>query len=216
MKVIEIFKSINGEGLKSGLLSVFVRFEGCNLRCPYCDTKYSYINAKYKEMSQDEIINYIDNSNVLNVTLTGGEPLLQDGIFDLIKKLTKKGYNVEIETNGSIDISNYKKFKNVFVTLDYKTPSSKMEAKMNLDNYKFIDKNDVVKFCCGTKEDLLKAKEIIKKYKLEEYTNPFISPIYGEINLEEIVEFLKDNDLVNTRLQLQIHKIIWDKDKRGV
>ena len=216
MKVIEIFKSINGEGLKSGLLSVFVRFEGCNLRCPYCDTKYSYINPKYSVMSIDEIISYIDKANVLNVTLTGGEPLLQDGIYDLVKKISSKGYKVEIETNGSVDIKEYKKLDNVFITLDYKTPSSLMEKFMNLDNYKYIDKNDVVKFCCGTSNDLEKSKEIIKKYKLEEYTNPFISPIYGEINLEEIVEFLKDNDLVNTRLQLQIHKIIWDKDKRGV
>ena len=91
-----------------------------------------------------------------------------------------------------------------------------MEDKMNLENYKYLGKNDVVKFVCGSDIDLLKAKEIILKYHLNEYTNPFISPMFGEIELEKIVDFMKDNNLNGVRLQLQIHKIIWDKDKRGV
>jgi len=216
MKVIEMFLSINGEGLKSGMLATFVRFANCNLRCPYCDTKYSYENPKYEELSIDEIVERIDNYKAKYVTLTGGEPLIQDGILDLINILSKKGYRIELETNGSIDISKYVGIKGVCFTLDYKGPSSLMEHKMNLDNYKYLTKNDVVKFVCGDNLDLIKAKEIITKYNLEEITNPFLSPIYGEINLEDMVNFMKDNNLSGTRLQLQIHKIIWDKDKRGV
>lgn len=216
MKVIEKFLSINGEGLKSGELAVFIRFMGCNLRCPYCDTKYSYINPKYEELSIDEIVKYIKSCNVFNVTLTGGEPLLQDGIYDLIIKLSNLGYRIELETNGAIDIKKYVGIKGVVFTLDYKGPSSLMEDKMILDNYKYLGKNDVVKFVCGDINDLNRAKEIILKYHLNEITNPFLSPMYQKISLPLMVDFMKDNNLCNTRLQIQIHKIIWDKDKRGV
>ncbi len=216
MKVIEKFLSINGEGLRSGELAVFIRFQGCNLRCPYCDTKYSYINPKYQELEVEEIIDYIKSTNVNNVTLTGGEPLIQPDVDKLINELSNLGYRVELETNGSVDISKYVGLNGVSFTLDYKGPSSLMEDKMNLENYKYLGKNDVVKFVCGSDLDLLKAKEIILKYHLNEYTNPFISPMFGEIELEKIVDFMKDNNLNGVRLQLQIHKIIWDKDKRGV
>lgn len=216
MKVIELFLSVNGEGLKSGELATFVRFAGCNLRCPYCDTKYSYENPKYIEMSIDEIISKIESFKAYNVTLTGGEPLIQKNIDILIKKLSDKGYRVELETNGSVDISKYVGLKGVAFTLDYKGPTSLMEDKMLLDNYKYLTKNDVVKFVCGSTKDLEKARDIILKYKLDEITNPFLSPVFGEISLEGMVDFMKENNLNNVRLQLQIHKIIWDKDKRGV
>jgi 7-carboxy-7-deazaguanine synthase len=216
MKVIELFLSVNGEGLKSGELATFVRFAGCNLRCPYCDTKYSYENPKYIEMSIDEIISKIESFKAYNVTLTGGEPLIQKDIDILIKKLSDKGYRVELETNGSVDISKYVGLKGVTFTLDYKGPTSLMEDKMLLDNYKYLTKNDVVKFVCGSTKDLEKARDIILKYKLDEITNPFLSPVFGEISLEGMVDFMKENNLNHVRLQLQIHKIIWDKDKRGV
>lgn len=216
MKVIELFLSVNGEGLKSGELATFVRFAGCNLRCPYCDTKYSYENPKYIEMSIDEIISKIESFKAHNVTLTGGEPLIQKDIDILIKKLSDKGYRVELETNGSVDISKYVGLKGVAFTLDYKGPTSLMEDKMLLDNYKYLTKNDVVKFVCGSTKDLEKARDIILKYKLDEITNPFLSPVFGEISLEGMVDFMKENNLNHVRLQLQIHKIIWDKDKRGV
>ena len=216
MKVIELFLSVNGEGLKSGELATFVRFAGCNLRCPYCDTKYSYENPKYIEMSIDEIISKIESFKAYNVTLTGGEPLIQKDIDILIKKLSDKGYRVELETNGSVDISKYVGLKGVAFTLDYKGPTSLMEDKMLLDNYKYLTKNDVVKFVCGSTKDLEKARDIILKYKLDEITNPFLSPVFGQISLEGMVDFMKENNLNHVRLQLQIHKIIWDKDKRGV
>ena len=216
MKVIELFLSVNGEGLKSGELATFVRFAGCNLRCPYCDTKYSYENPKYIEMSIDEIISKIESFKAYNVTLTGGEPLIQKDIDILIKKLSDKGYRVELETNGSVDISKYVGLKGVAFTLDYKGPTSLMEDKMLLDNYKYLTKNDLVKFVCGSTKDLEKARDIILKYKLDEITNPFLSPVFGEISLEGMVDFMKENNLNHVRFQLQIHKIIWDKDKRGV
>ena len=216
MKVIEKFVSINGEGLKSGELATFIRFADCNLRCPYCDTKYSYINPCFTEESIEDIVNYIQKQNVNNVTLTGGEPLIQEGIDELINRLSHLGYRVELETNGSVDISKYVGLNGVTFTVDYKTLSSKMTKFMLFENYKYLTKNDVVKLVCGTDEDLEDAKRIIKEYELDKITNPFISPIWGEIEFSHIVDFLKENNLNNVRLQLQIHKIIWDKDKRGV
>lgn len=216
MQVIEKFVSINGEGLKQGELAVFIRFMGCNLRCSYCDTTYSFINPTYNEESIDEILDYIKKQNVKNITLTGGEPLIQKDINELIKVLIDNNYNVEIETNGSININNFVNSKNVSYTLDYKLPTSLMENKMNLDNYKNITKKDSVKFVCGNNNDLLKMKEIINKYDLINKTNCIVSPVFNLIKLEDIVNFLIDNNLNGVKMQLQIHKFIWDPNKRGV
>ena len=216
MQVIEKFVSINGEGLRQGELAVFIRFANCNLRCSYCDTRYSFENPIYTDESIDEIINWVNNQNVKNITLTGGEPLIQDGIKELMIKLSNLGYRIEIETNGSIDIKEFLNIKNVSFTLDYKLPVSLMEHKMNLDNYKHITKLDSVKFVCGTNEDLLKTKEIIDKYDLINKTNCMISPVFNMIELPNIVDFMILNNLNDVKLCLQIHKFIWDPNKRGV
>ncbi len=216
MQVIEKFVSINGEGLRQGELALFIRFAGCNLRCSYCDTLYSFENPKYKEESIDDLVKYAKGQNIKNITLTGGEPLLQKDINLLIEKLRKEDFRVEIETNGSIDISKFYNDDKVSYTLDYKLPISLMENKMNLENYNFISKKDSVKFVCGTKEDLEKAKTIILKYDLQNKTNCLLSPVFNMINLEDMVKFLINNNLNDVRLCLQIHKIIWDPNKRGV
>ena len=208
MRVVEKFVSINGEGLRSGELAVFIRFANCNLRCSYCDTKYSFINPIYTEESIDEIVK--------NVTLTGGEPLIQNEIKELMIELSNIGNRIEIETNGSINIAPYLNIPNVTFTLDYKLKGSGMEKYMDLTNYDLLRKNDVIKFVVSDYDDLEKTKEIIKKYDLINKANCLISPVWGRIEFEEIVNFLKDNKLNDVKMQLQIHKIIWDKDKRGV
>ena len=215
MRVIEKFVSINGEGLRQGELAVFIRFANCKLRCSYCDTTYSFINPVYNDESIDEIIDYINKQHVKNITLTGGEPLIQEDIDILINRLVELGYRVEIETNGSVDIKKYLNDKISF-TLDYKLPTSLMEKFMLTDNYNYVTKKDSIKFVCGDLNDLIKAKEIMIKYDLINKTNCLISPVFNQINLEDIVNFLIDNNLNDVRLCLQIHKIIWDPNKRGV
>ena len=215
MRVIEKFVSINGEGLRQGELAVFIRFANCNLRCSYCDTTYSFINPIYNDESIDEIIDYINKQHVKNITLTGGEPLIQEDIDILINRLVELGYRVEIETNGSVDIKKYLNDKISF-TLDYKLPTSLMEKFMLTDNYNYVTKKDSIKFVCGDLNDLIKAKEIMIKYDLINKTNCLISPVFNQINLEDIVNFLINNNLNDVRLCLQIHKIIWDPNKRGV
>lgn len=216
MRVVEKFVSINGEGLRSGELAVFIRFANCNLRCSYCDTKYSFINPIYTEESIDELVKYVKSTGVKNVTLTGGEPLIQNEIKELMIELSNIGNRIEIETNGSINIAPYLNIPNVTFTLDYKLKGSGMEKYMDLTNYDLLRKNDVIKFVVSDYDDLEKTKEIIKKYDLINKANCLISPVWGRIGFEEIVNFLKDNKLNDVKMQLQIHKIIWDKDKRGV
>ena len=216
MRVVEKFVSINGEGLRSGELAVFIRFANCNLRCSYCDTKYSFINPIYTEESIDELVKYVKSTGVKNVTLTGGEPLIQNEIKELMIELSNIGNRIEIETNGSINIAPYLNIPNVTFTLDYKLKGSGMEMYMDLTNYDLLRKNDVIKFVVSDYDDLEKTKEIIKKYDLINKANCLISPVWGRIVFEEIVNFLKDNKLNDVKMQLQIHKIIWDKDKRGV
>ena len=219
-KVVETFVSINGEGQKSGELAVFIRLAGCNLDCSYCDTRWAnQSNVKYIEMTKEEIYDYIKSTKVINITLTGGEPLLDNSIFDLIKIITDdKSLFLEIETNGSISLESIVKNNplNLSFTVDYKSPSSLMEDSMDKSNFKLLRKKDTVKFVIGNKEDLEKAHIIINDYDLTSKTNVLISPVFSDIKLEEIVNYMKDNLLNGVKLQIQLHKIIWDPELKGV
>lgn len=216
-KIVEKFISINGEGSRAGQLAAFIRFPYCNLNCSYCDTKYANGNdAKYDLLTCEEILNYLKENKVINVTLTGGEPLLQNDIKDLIEQLINHDYSVEIETNGSIDISPFINDRRPIFTLDYKLPSSNMENYMNLDNYQYLNKNDVIKFVIGNIEDLNKAKFIINKYNLLDNVKVYFSPVFGKIDPKEIVDYMIKHHLNKVNLQLQLHKFIWDVNQRGV
>ena len=220
--IIEKFISIDGEGPTAGELAVFIRFQGCNLRCSYCDTKYSWDEDSMKNvevLSAKEIYDYIKSTKVKNVTLTGGEPLIQKNINNLLELLNKDEELVtHIETNGSVNIKDFKnEYKNIIFILDYKSPSSNMMKHMNEENFNIVDNKDVYKFVIGTKEDINKALEIIKLYDLQNKCLIYFSPVFdSSLTMEEIVEFMKENNLNNVRLQVQLHKIIWDKEVRGV
>lgn len=216
--VVEKFVSINGEGSRAGELAVFVRFRKCNLNCSYCDTKWANSdNSEAEFMTDESIAEYVQSTGVKNVTLTGGEPLLQENIYNLIALLMKQGNSVEIETNGSISIAELSKqeYRPLF-TLDYKLPDSNMESAMMTDNYSYLEKNDVVKFVAGSKSDLEKAVRIINQFNLTEKCHVYISSVFDKINPSDIVDFMAENSLNDVRLQLQLHKFIWNPDKRGV
>lgn len=218
-KVVEKFISVNGEGPLSGQLVVFIRFAGCNLNCGYCDTTWANeTDASYNLMTPDDIYEYIKSTQIRNVTLTGGEPLLQEGIKDLLKILSiDNSIHIEIETNGSINLG---EFANTYnppsFNMDYKLPASGMEGSMDLNNFAYLTYKDTVKFVASSMEDLQKSKCIIDKYSLTNKTNVYISPVFGQIDLEDIVEFMKSNKMNGVNLQVQLHKIIWDPNKRGV
>lgn len=217
--IVEKFLSIDGEGPTSGELATFIRFQGCNLRCSWCDTKYSWEEESSNEkLSANDIYDYIKEMKSKNVTLTGGEPLIQEGVEELLQLLNEDSMlNVHIETNGSVDIKQYKeKFKNLIFIVDYKLPLSKMTDLMNLNNLESVGEKDVYKFVVGSQEDLDVAYDVITKYKLISKCLVYFSPVLGNIELEEIVDFMKEKKLNGVRLQVQLHKIIWDKEKRGV
>lgn len=217
--VAEKFVSVNGEGRLAGQLAVFIRFCRCNLDCTYCDTGWARdLGVAYEVMDTEQIYDYIKSTGVKNVTITGGEPLIQDGIRELFEKLaTDKTLRVEIETNGSVDISQFMDIKErPSFTVDYKLPASGMEDQMFLLNFSRVGSIDTVKFVVSDENDLNKAKQVIEKFELTKKCSVYLSPVFGKISPEQIVEFMKENNLNNINLQLQIHKIIWDPNKKGV
>lgn len=219
LQVVEKFISINGEGRRCGQLATFIRFAGCNLNCGYCDTAWANDRkVAFDPMTAEEVYAYIKETQVTNVTLTGGEPLLQQDMGELLELLSQDPeLYVEIETNGSVLLSKFSDLENPpSFTMDYKLPSSGMERMMALENFDHLTEKDTVKFVSGSMADLEKARELINKYKLTEKTSIFISPVFGDIELESIVDFMKDNQMNGVNMQVQLHKIIWDPNERGV
>ena len=218
-KVVEIFESINGEGKKAGQLALFIRFQKCNLNCSYCDTKWANSDdSPYTLMNLEELYKKVVESGIKNVTITGGEPLLQENIEIFLKKLAENPeINVEIETNGSINLKRFGEIKNApSFTMDYKLPKSNMEKFMDLENFKYLKEKDTVKFVVSNIDDLERAREIIEKYSLVEKCAVYISPVFGKIELSSIVDFMKKYNMNGVNMQLQIHKIIWDPETKGV
>lgn len=218
-KVVEKFISINGEGTLAGQLAVFIRFKGCNLECNYCDTKWANKpNAPFEVMTENDIYDYIKSTGIKNVTLTGGEPLIQKDIITLLKKLASdNSIHVEIETNGSADISEAAAMENrPSFTVDYKLPCSGMEKHMLTENYAFLDRRDTIKFVVSSAADLEKARQIITTFNLTDKCPVYFSPVFGRIEPSKIVEYMINHKLNGINMQLQMHKFIWDPNKRGV
>ncbi len=216
--VIEKFVSINGEGNRAGSLSVFIRFRGCNLFCSYCDTKWANDpNTTFENLTVEEIYHYIKQTNITNVTLTGGEPLIQNNIGNLLEiLLSDVKLDIEIETNGSIDIFPFLKYKKrPCFTIDYKL-ENQLEQQMNTNNYNYLTLKDSVKFVCGSIDDLERAEMIVRKYNLLSKCQVFFCPIYNKLDLAVIVDYMKEKILNGIRVQTQLHKIIWGEEMRGV
>ncbi|MGV8907325.1 MAG: radical SAM protein [Acetobacterium sp.] len=214
MKVIEIFDSIEGEGKRMGQLATFIRLAGCNLRCSYCDTTYSYDEEDAVEMTVAEIVSRV---RYLTVTVTGGEPLIHKDITELITALCLKGCHVNIETNGSVYLG-AAVFLNpaldIFMTMDYKCPSSNMEKHMELLNLPELRPIDVLKFVVGSTEDLDRMREVIRTIPIN--AQIYISAVFGKIELDTIVEYMKTFNLTDIKLQIQMHKIVYPESMRGV
>lgn len=211
MKITEIFKSISGESIQAGYPATFIRTHGCLLRCSYCDSMYAVEGDGYGNMSIAEILETVLKLNCKRIVLTGGEPLIQHDAFDLVQELLAYGCSVEIETCGAVDISKYI-LPGVIVTMDWKSISSGMNGRMLPSNLSKLRDTDVLKFVVSTEDDL----EDMAKVSTQTKAQCFVSPIFGKIDPQEIVMYLIQNDLNNIRIQLQLHKIIWDPNRKGV
>lgn len=219
MRVAEIFESINGEGPRAGQRALFLRFAGCNIRCAYCDTAWANETGfAGTQMSEEEILALIRQAGVRNITITGGEPLLQREMPSLLAGIAADGaYLAEVETNGAVALEPFFPVSDsVSFTMDYKLPGSGMEAAMQQGNFRLLRPVDSVKFVVSDIRDLERAREVIATERLQGRCHIFLSPVYGSIHPEQIVDYMKENRLDQVNLQLQLHKIIWDSDRRGV
>ena len=204
MKINEIFYSLQGEGQWIGQPNIFIRTTGCNLRCSFCDTKYAYENGAEKTI--DQIIKEIKKFDCKKICITGGEPLVQKEIIELLEK-TKK-YDIIIETNGSKKIDDLLKFQNLIISMDVKCPSSKMNEHMIFSNLKKLRKKDQIKFIINDKKDYNYAKKNINKYK--PICKKILQPVYKRnINLADWI--LKDN--LDVIYGIQLHKVIWGEQR---
>jgi len=212
LKINEIFYSIQGESTKAGLPCVFVRLTHCNIRCVYCDTEYAFYEGVDRTI--DEVISEVESYGCKLVEITGGEPLFQENVHILMKKLCDLSYDVLIETGGSLPIENID--KRVKIIMDLKTPYSKMEKKNRYENIQYLKPTDEVKFVIGSREDYEWVKEILDKYDLiNNVVQVLLSPVFDKVENIELAEWiLKDN--LNIRFQLQMHKYIWHPETRGV
>ena len=208
MKINEIFYSIQGEGKWTGLANIFIRTSGCNLRCNFCDTKYAYHIGK--ELSIENIIKSISKYPCKKICITGGEPLLQDDIYQFINRLLKIDFKICLETNGSICIKELSKIKPLIISMDIKCPSSNMNEKNFFENISFLEEKDQLKFVIKDMNDYNYSKKILSIYK--PVCNIYFQPVWGT-NPKNLSEWIISDGL-NVRLGLQIHKFIWI-DKKG-
>ena len=211
IKINEIYLSVQGESTHTGLPCIFIRLTGCNLRCSWCDTAYAFYEGK--NMSIDEILQKVEKFGIHLVEITGGEPLMQDNVYTLMRRLIEKGYKVMLETGGSISLERVP--KDVIKIMDLKCPGSGEQEKNNLDNLKLLAPHDEVKFVILDKKDYEWSRDIIKKFKINETAHILLSPVFDKLELKEMVKWILE-DRLPVRLQTQLHKIIWDKNTIGV
>ncbi|EMY62564.1 7-carboxy-7-deazaguanine synthase QueE [Leptospira terpstrae] len=231
-KIHEVYSSISGEGISQGIPTVFIRFAGCSLRCGktetralWCDTAYALGPNQGEEKSLETVWNELvtlDSHHGYQVLLTGGEPL-EGKNRDLSVAIAKRIYEhrmnfgrpypaPRVETNGSEQITDDSFF--VF-TMDYKLPGSGMEDRMNQENFRILEKRhnslDEIKFVVRDRIDFDRSIEVIREQKIQ--TNILYSPVHGEVDAKELVEWIKVDNPPKCRLSLQIHKVLWGNQK---
>jgi len=211
LRVVETFVSIQGESTQAGRKCFFIRLEGCNLACLYCDTRYAASGGK--PMSIGELTELAGKSGTGLVEITGGEPLLQTETPALCRALLEKGFEVMLETNGALPIGDVP--VQVRRIVDCKLPDSGMADRMLFENYALLTERDEVKFVVSSKRDFAYAESICARYDLPSKTpHLLVSPVWGRVGFEELAAWLLDSGQP-FRLQLQMHKVIWG-DRRGV
>lgn len=210
MRVTEIFHSIQGESSHAGRPCVFVRLTGCNLRCRWCDSEYTFAGGE--RMSLDEVMQKVRGYGRDLVEVTGGEPLAQAEALDLIRQLCDEKFEVLLETSGSIDIEPAD--QRATIILDIKCPGSGEAAKNRWENLEHLKPNDEIKFVIADRTDYDWARRVIDERGLKRWTVLF-SPVWGELDLKSLAEWMLA-DRVPARLQTQLHKHIWGAEARGV
>ena len=210
MRITEIFHSIQGESSHAGRPCVFVRLTGCNLRCRWCDSEYTFTGGE--RMSLDDVVARVKSYGTRLVEITGGEPLAQQESFELIRRLCDDGFEVLIETSGSIDITPVD--RRAKIILDVKCPGSGEAGKNRWENIDELRPHDEVKFVIADRRDYEWAKNVIEDKNLGRWT-VLLSPVWGEMDMKALAEWMLADHLP-ARFQTQLHKHIWGADVHGV
>jgi 7-carboxy-7-deazaguanine synthase len=211
LKINEIFHSIQGESRHAGRPCVFVRLTACNLRCRWCDTAYAFEEGV--DQGVGEVLEAVEGYGTRYVLITGGEPLVQSGVHQLIGELLDRDYEVAIETGGSLDIAPVD--PRAMIVMDLKCPGSGMEATNRWENLDHLKPSDEVKFVLADRADYEWARAAIADRRLAGRLGVLLSPAHGLLEPRALAEWVLA-DRLPVRLQLQIHKYIWPSDMRGV
>lgn len=210
LRVTEIFHSIQGESSHAGRRCTFVRLTGCNLRCVWCDSEYTFTGGQ--RMSIDEIEAKVGEWDCRLVEITGGEPLVQKETLSLIERLCDGGYEVLLETGGSLDISGVD--RRAAIILDVKCPGSGEEGRNRLENLEILRPRDEIKFVIADRADYEWARDLVRERDLSRWTVLF-SPVWGVLDLLPLSKWILA-DALPVRLQTQLHKHVWGPDVKGV
>ncbi|HEV2171640.1 MAG TPA: radical SAM protein [Candidatus Binatus sp.] len=212
LHINEIFYSIQGESTHAGRPCVFVRLTGCNLRCKWCDTEYAFYEGR--QMPIAEVAEVIRGYRCDLVEVTGGEPLLQEGVYSLIEAMLESGHTVMIETSGAVDVGRLD--PRVIKIMDLKCPASG-ECDRNLwSNLKHLTPRDEIKFVVADRADYEWARDTISARKLEHRAGALLlSPVFGKLDPAALAAWILE-DRLPARMQMQMHKQIWPGVTRGV
>ncbi|OPY88067.1 MAG: 7-carboxy-7-deazaguanine synthase [Syntrophus sp. PtaU1.Bin208] len=213
LKINEIFYSIQGESSFVGIPCVFVRLTGCNLRCSYCDTRYAYEEGTLWDLSG--VLDRVSSYQCRLVEITGGEPLLQEETSVLIRNLLDRGYDVLLETNGSLPIRTID--SRCVRIVDIKCPSSGESHRNDYSILEDLTERDEIKFVLGDRKDYEFARKTLLSRSLAAKTlhPPLLSPVTERLDPKQLVQWILDEHLP-VRFQLQLHKTLWGRDARGV
>lgn len=210
--VKEIYLSVQGESSHAGLLCAFVRLTGCHLRCSYCDSAFAFKGGERRSIAG--VVAEVKALNSPMVEVTGGEPLLQPGVYPLMEALLAEGLTVLLETSGAIDVRLVP--PGVRKIVDLKTPSS---GESDRNDYRVLDsmgRGDELKFVIGSREDYEWSRRIIEERRLAEKPYGLLfSTVFGKLSPKELAEWVIA-DRLPVRFQLQLHKYVWEPDARGV
>lgn len=205
LRITEVFHSLQGESVTSGLPTVFIRLTGCPLRCQYCDTAYAFSGGLLREM--DQLLEEVASFKCPYVCVTGGEPLAQPTCIDLLKNLCDAGYKVSIETSGARDISAVD--PRVMVVMDLKTPDSLEADKNMLSNLDYLKPSDQIKFVLCSRNDYEWSRQMITEHRLSERVQLLFSPSWNQLNPTDLANWIVADNLP-VRFQIQLHKILWN------
>ena len=212
MQVTEIFRSIQGESTYTGLPCVFVRLTGCNLRCTWCDSEYTFTGGE--KMTVEEVLNKVRTWPERLVEVTGGEPLLQKDVYPLMEGLLAAGYRVLLETSGERSIAQVP--REVVKIVDVKCPDSGEGGTFDLANLDYLAAHDQVKFVLASRRDYEFARDFIRAHGLVgRVAAVILSPVHGRMDLQELAAWIL-GDRLEVRFGYQLHKLIWGAEARGV